>query len=154
MNLVENIPFDTLQKGDYLPPTMCARAIGAQPGEPDYWRGLLSLRDYVVNELEARGVYVTVRTRRDGLAILTDSEAAIYNGEAVPRQAHKKMCKAHRRNLLVDVAQLSPDERVLHDRRILRNGRVIQATQAARRMALTDHKRTVPAIGPTPEKDS
>ena len=92
---------------------------------------MLGLMDAVRKELKRRhNRDITVRVVKHGIEILNDREAAEYNPKRY-RDGLKIARRAHRRLLSVNVAALTPKERVEHDKTI---GRQAQQLSMLRRV--------------------
>ena len=92
---------------------------------------MLGLMDAIRKELKRRhNRDITVRVVKHGIELLNDREAAEYNPKRY-RDGLKIARRAHRRLLAVNVAALTPKERVEHDRTI---GRQAQQLSMLRRV--------------------
>jgi len=92
---------------------------------------MLGLMDAVRKELKRRhNRDITVRVVKHGIEVLNDREAAEYNPKRY-KDGLKIARRAHRRLLSVNVAALTPKERVEHDKTI---GRQAQQLSMLRRV--------------------
>lgn len=139
MALLDKYPIDVgaLKKGDVLSIEQLQEITGKKPADTTAFAfAMLSLRDFIQDNTD-----FTVKMGTDGLHILTDSEAARYNH----RRAMGHIGGIHRRyerNTLVDVRNLSTEERSIHAHNLLNESRYIAAlNKATKRIAVEVHKR-------------
>lgn len=107
----------TLNKGDTIPSRIIRAASGTKPDTDDYRIAQLQTRAVVEKHFADRGIIITVRSRAHDVRILTDAEASVCCGDR-SRHGLRKMGRAKRGLEGVDVAQLTDEERVEHDRRL------------------------------------
>jgi hypothetical protein len=114
------LDFDVLEKGSIVDAETCLRVTKAK-SDSEHQLGLLKLRQMIETKLEGRGMRVTIKIEGKALRILTDAEASEYNAE---RQAKslKHFAVSHMRLCGVDTANLTPEQRVDHERRVTCGG--------------------------------
>jgi len=134
MNDVTRFPvdYDALAKGDVIPAKELSRIVGEPMRSYEYQYKITALTKEIETELWSRGKPWTVRIRNGDIVILTDAEASDYNAERVDKM-RRGIYRSHRRMMAVDVAQLTTEERALHDRNAVRSGMVVAALLATRR---------------------
>lgn len=120
------IPLDTLKKGQFIPPEIVERVACMERSEYSFRFRMLELRQRIQDHFEANGMTVTVCCDGFGLKILTDAEAAEYNAEAFKRRLRGTF-EAHRRMMGLDAAALDAGQREAYDRKIIAQGRIIQS---------------------------
>lgn len=106
--------FGSLRRGDYLPPERVEAIVDARRTAPDYRLRLLDLRAMVEIHFRSIGDLATVITDQEGLRILTHEEQSRH----APKRARRHMRgmgKAAQEFAGVDVAQLSVEQRQIHD---------------------------------------
>jgi hypothetical protein len=128
-------PFDTdsLEKGGRIPARDIEDAYGVRQGTAEYSFAMLRAKDYIARSvLDKRGEVWTIVERDGELRILTDSEAAKENERTILLKM-RSVARAHHRALNVDRAQLTEEERDVHDRNLQRRGRQIASWREAGR---------------------
>jgi len=88
------------------------------------------------NEIEryfrdVREIRVTCTCRQNKLKILTDAEASMTNARRT-RARLRGVQRDHNRNLGVNMAALSPEERIEHQRRVTRQAQLLQGIRSVR----------------------
>jgi hypothetical protein len=98
---------------------------------------------------EARGLEVCVVYRRDTLVVLEDKEASDYTHREL-KASVKRMNKLLRKSHGVNVANLTSDEKRVHEQRTLAWSHVVAATNASRReqFGIIPASRTTPKLFP------
>jgi hypothetical protein len=136
------IDYDALQKGDYITPDVCEAILKLTRDTKRYPLRLTSLAQHIERELRIRGRPATVACRKDGISILTDSEAARHSVKW-REQRVRGIRRDLRRLVNVDVNHLSDCEKQDHDRELLVTGRMVQMIRTARKSlpAPEPHKR-------------
>jgi len=159
----------TLEKGSEIPAALCATILRHMeidesgevtkeplvPGTSKYQLALLRLRDVIEGILAERGLAVVIRTRENGLRILTDSEAAEYTDRRGDNHLEGLM-RAYVRQTSVDAANLTDAERSIHREAVQKRGRILQSALNAARVRRFENP-SVPTtpkmIGPSPSED-
>jgi len=127
------VDFESLQKGSVLKREYLERVFMVTADHANEYRFcLLTLRDQIMKELEKQGRPVTVIARHNDLVILTDQEAAAHNPLEFKRGA-RKMTRAHKRTLAVDISQLSHEEKLRWGRVVMNQGIILQSHKTAKR---------------------
>lgn len=106
--------FGTLKRGDYLPPERVEVIVGMRRTAPDYRLELLALCQSAELHFRSIGDIATVVTDQDGMRILTHEEQS-RNAPKRARRHTRGMVKAAQEFAGVDVAQLSAEQRQIHD---------------------------------------
>lgn len=114
------LDFDSLKRGDYLPPEAVESAVLAKRLDPNYRIYALGLRDKIREHFASHGDIVTVVFERDGLRILTHSEQADYAPQREGR-AIRQIITAQCEGRAVDLAQLGDEQRTRHEGWLSRN---------------------------------
>jgi len=141
------VDFETLNKGQVIGEQVIKDFANAEPGSDAFKLKQLTLCDMIERKLRAVGKNWTVRCRRNTIEILTDSQAAVYT-VTQRNKARKRMVRNYKRQMGVDVAELSSAEREEHDRQTLISSHMLSAQrQVARTYRLTAVKRDTPLVG-------
>jgi hypothetical protein len=121
--------YDQLEKGTFLTIEQLEDIVGLQRADnPDKFQyALLGLQSDIHEKTD-----VTCVLRSDGMDILTDQQASRYNHGEFHRHL-RASARRHQKNLEVDAGNLSPEQRIEHDRNLLRNGRILAAVQTEQR---------------------
>lgn len=140
--------YDRLGKGDLITNEQIAIRtgvpIGTTPEERERFElARLGERSKIERELWRRGKHITIKGVREGLRLLHDPEAAEHNARMF-ESARRQLGRYYYRNSGVDESKLSDEQRAIHRRHLLVEGKVVQAVTDARRAALTAHKRKTP----------
>jgi hypothetical protein len=123
-NGLEKYPlnFDSINKGDTLSCEKLQHVTGKTPGTDEYRYAILGLQALIHERTE-----FTVKIQVDGsLRILTDPEASDHNNKLV-LQGYRMICSRHERSLMVDVENLTEEQRTRHDSRLLIQSRYVTA---------------------------
>lgn len=129
--------FDALKKGDSFTPEVLESITLKQRETKEYSFALLSLREQIETELEARGRPVVVAMVKNNLVILTDEEAQLYTFERF-NAAQRAMYRAHRRSMIIDRTNLSEEAEQRHQRQLIVQGAKLAALRStSRRLAST-----------------
>lgn len=116
------IDFEELSKGDLLSLEELEQITGKKHGTNEFSFQLLSLQQKIS---DATGFTVKIKDGQE-LHILTDEEATKHNHNEFQR--HKRgMFRRHNLMLAVDIAQLSESSKTAHERKLLRQGQLLQA---------------------------
>lgn len=126
------IDYDALKKGDYIAPEVCESILRASRDHKRYSLKLAALAHHIEKELKIRNKPATVACRKEGISILTDSEAARHCVRWRDQRV-RGMRKDLRRLVSVDVSQLSECEQKDHDKELLVTGRMVQMIRTARK---------------------
>lgn len=141
------IDFASLKKGQTIGEDIIKDYAQAEPGSDAYKLKQLGLAGIIEQKLRAVGKAWTVRCARNVIEILTDSQAAVYTVKQ-RNQSRKRMHRNYKRQMGVDVAELTDAERIEHDRQTLLSSHLISAQrQVARTYSLTAVKRDTPMVG-------
>lgn len=139
------IDVESLKKGDMISTAKIARWAGAKTQDEIDFAKMHAMKQ-VEKELRDAGRLLTIRTLKDGLAILTDADASKHNC----RSARSALNKHNRRCKLmaaVDRDELDPDQRKDHDRNLMNMRRVQQAIHRSRReIEPIEHERRTPRM--------
>lgn len=119
------LDFQALKRGDYLTPAQVEDATLTPRHSSQYRVAMLQLRDEIRAYFLGRGEVVTVITEQDGLRILTHAEQAEH-APARARKAVQQLLISHAEGKAVDVQQLTDDERLRHERSVMRSSWQLQ----------------------------
>jgi len=131
------IDVSQLKKGQLITTGQLEEILMIKPAEFQRWQfGLLQLRKFIESRTD-----FSVKSTTEGLRILTDSEAFVYNH----RRFGNHLDGAERRfvrNKLVDADNLRPEEKMLHSNNLMAESRYISALHAAssKRVRIAAHK--------------
>jgi len=126
------IPFDTLEKGSEISPSLIEEITGVQRCDRWFPLALLKVKSAVVAYFaRERETVVTVVSRRDSLVILDDPGASDENRRA-GFAAVRALGQAHRRNCAVDTSRLTPAELERHLRTIQVQSLILEGSKKAR----------------------
>ena len=135
------LDFDSLKKGDVINSETISSIYSVPVGSDKYKLGMLALQGQIEKELAIRGLLVTVKGFRYELKILTDPEAAIYNQKRFDDEKNA-LYRVYARKIAVDINNLTPEQKVKHQRELSVQGQYIQALTGVRRMVRSEaHKR-------------
>ena len=123
--------FDSLNKGDYIPPERIEDIVKLPRTHQYYSLKLLALREQIEMELESRGRPVNVKSEKGGLRILTDEEARPY-AEGLFNQAARALRRSHVRSCIIDTANLNEEDKKRLERTILNQASKLLAMKKAR----------------------
>ena len=139
--------FDALNKGAFISPAEVERIMGVpQSNVARFTLAGLRLRAIIHRQLRIRDRPATCVCRKGGIAVLTDSEAAVYNAKRF-RHGLRHSARSYRRAVSVDVTQLTEEERRDHDRNLVLNSRILSAVARERKNAIASaHQRVVPTL--------
>jgi hypothetical protein len=146
------LDFARLTKGTVIERDEVEQITGYAASHPQFNLKLLQLRNKCNAELRKRGVVLTICTSHGALIVCDDAAAAKYNHKQ-GRSGLRRFGRSHARNLHVDMAMLSVDERTAHERTLIRNGRMLSAIRISRRaeLTVTPTERKTPAL-PAPKE--
>lgn len=118
--------YDTLEKGTRVSIQKLEHILGLEKkkDEEAFEWALRRLQGDIHEKTE-----MTVVIRRDGLEVLTDDQASSYNMQLI-EHGKRIMFRRQQKNLEVNVANLQPDRRAVHDKNLERTGRLLNAMQA------------------------
>ena len=123
--------FDDLQKGDIITVQELERLTGKKFGTNEFAFKALSLQAQIS---DATGFTVKIRNGEE-LHILTDEEASKHNHNEFQR--HKKgMFRRNRLMGLVDMNALSETMRAEHERKLIKQGQLLQAMSGAKKQKI------------------
>jgi hypothetical protein len=151
MSEANRYPFDLdkLNKGDLIPVNQIEKIVGVRRNTESYALKLMAVQQRLSRDLRNAGRNITVVTHKKGIKLLTDAEASQYNHLKV-HQHRRAMLRGHYRNMEVDVAQLSEEQKSQHDRYIEVDGRFVQAVQqVSAQLKLEPYVRTTPGLPPS-----
>ena len=135
------LDYDMLSKGDYLTPEEVERATDVRRDDhKQYQFSVMRLCKEISQNMEARGDPVTVCSHQDGIKILTDEEASIYN-EAEFERGRRKMVRSHVRLRKVDLMALSDENQVRTLRCMEVQSKQLQAMRQSKREALAEARK-------------
>lgn len=145
------IDFGLLKKGDEFNRQQLEDILGEKAGTEKFQFARLALQGMI----HERTDFTAKCMGDDGLRILTDPEASEHNAKRFD-QGLRAMAFRHQRNALVDVEQLSEDQRRKHDRQLMIQSRYVSAmVKVSRMLAKADRKRIAsapPSDRPDPYK--
>lgn len=122
------IDFSELEKGDILDVSILEQITGKKPGTREYKLKVLGLQGQIMRETG----YTVKLHNDDELVILTDEEATKHNDEWFNR--HKRgMFNRFELMKNVEVANLTEISAANHERKLLNQGKYIQALVGARK---------------------
>ena len=140
-------PFSTedLCKGSVVACATIEEAYRVQRGTDAYQLAVLRAVDFITRRLADRGLEVVCKQRKHDIVILTDAEASAELAARL-ENAVRGIRRNHRRLATVDVENLQSGERVDHDMRQIRSGRLWLALRDANRPLpeATDVQRLTP----------
>lgn len=140
------IDYETLQKGDVVPVERIEEIVNMKRDDVRFSLKVAALVDRIRRELLDRDKPWTVAVVKGQIRVLTDAEATIYQRQR-REQAHRSERQAFFYISKVDVAALTPEQRVEHEREVINSGRFIQAMENVRKqMRLEASKRAVPGL--------
>lgn len=140
------IPTDHLRKGDRIERADIEHAFGVKADTKAYRLALMRAKNHVERRFLERGEPVTIAEDDGALMILTDSEAAVYNNDAVWSYV-RRAARALSRQRVVNRANLTSEQRDTHDRALEVNGRAIAAARREqRRPVLRAEERKTPLL--------
>lgn len=126
------IDYDSINKGDYIPPDVCESILRTKRDHKKYSLRLCNLAKHIEKELRIRSRPATVVTEKDGITILTDADASRYAVDWRDRR-YRGMKKDLRRLAQVDVNNIPEAERKKHDGELLLTGRMVQMLKSCRK---------------------
>ena len=133
--------FDELHKGDSISEVELLKASGLDKYSPQYGFWCMELKTAIMTHKYDMGEPVVVAMVKTALVLLTDIDAAEYTERQF--KAHMRaMTRNHGHQLTVDDSHFSEEERDVHRRQLLKNGRTIQGALLGRRgkLVLKDNK--------------
>lgn len=148
MGMISRYPIDPdrLHKGQVITIEELETLVGFARTLERFRLGVVVIQNYINTRTEMTAVF-----RRDGLHILTDSQASGYND----RRFHiglDHVYNRHQKSAQVDMSNLSPPEAQEHVRNLAKQARIVAGVTAIRRQIVLDaHRRTLP--GKLPEHD-
>lgn len=138
------LDFDALKKGDVISLGQLQEITQEKYGSDAYRFKLMKLSERIQDELDDRGLPVTVASEGGELKILTDPEASNYNGMYF-RTRMRQMMRAHRRAMAVERENLTELQKQEHDRRVEVQGRYVGALIGEKeKLAVEACERSVP----------
>lgn len=140
------LDFDALSKGDVIPAEKIEMITSEKRGTNEYRFKALRLSGRIQDEMRDRGTPVTISFKGDDIVILTDQEASVHNAMLFG-QWLRRLAGTHRRSCEVNVANLGPEQRIDHDRKLYEQGFFLQALSKARKeLKVEGHQRTTPGL--------
>jgi hypothetical protein len=104
-----------LSKGVTLRDDVVSALTGTPPGDGDAFKlARLAVKGAVEKALRARGEVCSVKVVKDGVRVLTDSEALHHNAK-LHRMGRNKVRRSHRQLDAVDTLNLTAGEQRLYD---------------------------------------
>ncbi len=147
MDSISKFPIDVdkLHKGQIIPTDELEALVGFASSSEPFRFAVLTIQTYINTRTTMTAVF-----RKDGLHILTDSQASGYNSRRFDRGLFHAQDR-FRKGTEVDMANLTPAEAQQHLRNICNQGRFIAGIAATRRQIATEaHRRSIP--GKLPER--
>lgn len=154
MNEVSRSPFDfeSVRKGMTIPADVIEAVVKVPRTQKRYDLAKLEFVEAIKHYHLSRGVELSIRHEGDGIHVNTDAEQSEYEFEQSMLQIRRFGRKAR---LLhgVDVSQLTPEERQLHEARNITTSRIAQSlAQAGTRIRLQRWKPSRPGLPSQEEK--
>jgi hypothetical protein len=143
--------YDTLFKGQYIPPEECERLTGVRRHERMYSLKVQELIDGIHRERNARGMPVVAKGQGDGISILTDEEAVVYV-RARFRAGLRLAGRSHERAVVaIDVTALPEEVKRKHERNIELQSRQLTSVAVEKaKLNFAPHKRQTPTLEKKP----
>jgi hypothetical protein len=142
------VDYDAVHKGDVIDIKRVEEILGKRYGTVAYQAKIVGFICEFQNQLWDRGKPFTVINRRGTVAILTDTEASVYNRRWFLGRK-RGLLKNHRQLLHVDASQFDPDTAKGHDRAVVIQGRTLAAMLEARTIRPVAYQRAT-AMLPAP----
>jgi hypothetical protein len=141
------VDFEQLEKGSIISVEQIESKYGYKAGSDDYQFALMHLTREITRYFETRKhMLVMVVSDKGNIRILRDDEAAIKTDERLNSKIDAA-CELFRVQLAVDTRNLNAEEISTHERRVINNGKQIQAlAKAGVHKALIVHRRTLPGL--------
>ena len=119
-----------LQKGQYITPEEVEEITGiSRKDYKEYNLAALNLKTIIFSKMMEEGLIVTIRSEQDGLRILTDWEASMYNAKAVKSHI-KGISKSVTRQKGVNTSEFTPEQNVTHLQRVTGMSLILQAVKS------------------------
>lgn len=131
MGIIHPWDIKEVVKGWQLSPEELSEKCGHRIGTKTYELAVMALTKRLARDLEADGRPCTVAIVKGCLRVLTDAEASAYN-EKAQAQSVRRMVDAHKRQIVVNVGNLTQAELEKHDRRLIASGLRVAALREAR----------------------
>lgn len=142
--------FNNLKKGDVISAQQIEDYTGVSRDTSKYGLAVLKVRTLIEIESQLRGQTLTLKQNNGELVVCMDEEASVENSRRCENGLRKYM-RAHRRMCGVDVNNLSADRKPIHDRELIRQGRILGSIiRAETKLATEGHKRTLPIMTKIP----
>ena len=144
-------PFDfaALKPGDLIDADVIEKITGVDRKSPKYWQCQQRIRSILADGIEEFQDWIsTIKSEGPHLRILKHNEAAKYN----PRRKRiykRQLIQTHRRNMSVDMTQLTAEEQQAHLRELQIGAAEVLALKEAKKVALKASKRPTPGLLPT-----
>lgn len=133
------IDFDSLAKGDIVAVETIEQILEVKHGTTAYQLGCLGLCGEIEKQMSYRGPRPTLKISKGAILILHDNEATITSERRIRNDLHRAV-RNYGRLTQVVIANLTDEEKTQHDRRLMSQGRLLQAL-ARERKAMADEKR-------------
>jgi len=120
-------------KGSYIPKSTILEELKLDepPTDREYSFILMALKARLERDIyKETGRIPTIKSEDNGLRILTDSEAVDYNDKSF-RCAIRKMYRAHRRQMNVDVGNLTNEQKAAHAKSVTNQATLMVALESA-----------------------
>lgn len=138
---IHPIDVTTLSKGDRLPIEQVEQIVNCSRASPAFAFRVLSLKGWIERSLRNHGKVWTLRVDHGAICILTDVEAVQYNFRQ-HRVGCRKTRRSLRRQIAVDVSNLTEEQKVEHDKMLTRQAGVVAAMNRKKLPVLPEpHKR-------------
>lgn len=135
-----------LKKGDVIDTATLETITGKKPDNPNWNFALLSVRAFIEKQSKNEGMRLIPRIDHGTIRIQTDEEAAKYTHHHAGL-GRRRFYRNHRRQMDVDMRNLSEQGRREHERSIIMNGRMIASMNAVRSLPeVKPHERSVPLL--------
>jgi len=139
------VDFESLTKGTTIPALQLQEICGHPIGSTKYNFFIMSLCQQIM-DYKRDSDPVTVIVHLGNVQILTDSEAVIYNKNDFTRR-ERGMFRAHKRQLRINPASLTPEEKIIWERSVINQSYIVQSVQKAKKqIRIEASKRNTPGL--------
>ena len=135
-------PIDTeqIKKGDVLPPDLLTQIVKLDATDRKYQWKILKLKDFIAKAMANRGAPATLVIRGYSIVVLTDAESGPYNAR-MARLGARRIRRSRARHAVVNLENLTPDQRKEWDRDQAKLAMQVSALNAKKIPEPTPHKR-------------
>ena len=135
---VRYFPLDVTQlaKGQVFTVEELKEIMHTTRDDPRWWLKLLTLRQQIERLRMRQGLpLLTTRTHKGTLVICDDADASVYN-RSMGKRGIRRFARASYHNIAVDMTKLTDDQRMAHERTIMRQAIMLSAIRGAAHRAL------------------